>query len=264
MLLKIQPTNYQMAYNWFNSLPFYTFMNLIKKEELSISNDKIQQIEIAKYEGGQIYFIHYDDKKYFGKIQVSKLNNNQLENFKITYSNYNKLDQVFHNFTDYKHMFTSPITFLLIYFLVIWYSLTSLKHFMFPEFSNPTAWVTTSCDANCIVYTSFQMYSTIITFFMTYGAIAVGILLLWFCKKKSNLLHYKKSFDELRLFFTFFGSFVLLFTWVTFSPSSINEYKKIYLVRFDQEYKHSLKGREIASKIEGINRADYVKWNKKR
>lgn len=264
MIYKIKARNFKEAYQWFTQLPFYTFKNFINKDDLLINSDHINHIEIATYPGGNVFFIHYNDIKYFGKIFFEKLNVDYFKNTKIVHSKHNKLEQVMSNFTDYKHMLTSPITMLIIYFIVAWYSLTSLKHIMFPEITNPKPWVTMNCNENCITYTSYQIYTTIIMIIMTYGAIAFGIVLLKLSKKKSNLLHYKKSFDELRLFFIFFGGLVALQSFLLFSPSSLREYKKIYLVRFDQEYKDSPKGRSIASDIFKLKDSEISQLREKR
>lgn len=192
--MKIEIKNYNIATNYFIEVPYYTFKDCIKKNDLIINPDNIIQVEKLYFKKKFIFYkIYLESKNHNGYIRIFNENaNEQLsEKFNISNIEISSRFELAKGGIPFPKMFLMHPIFTSLIFLIVNYLLfTGLLKFH-PLFVSPSQFTNAQCNVECVKLISYLYYVEIFIFFIGLGPVLIFLdyLLIRIKKIKNIQMH---------------------------------------------------------------------------
>lgn len=192
--MKLKIKNHNIAANYLIEVPYYTFKDFVKKNDLKINIDEVVKIEKNFLNGKFIFYkIYLENNNYNGYVRIFDENfNEQLsEKFNIADIEISSKFELIKGGIPFPKMFLiHPIITSLIFLIIIYLIFTGFLKFH-PLFESPSQFTNAQCNVECVKLISYLYYIEIFIFFINLGSILIffDYLLIRVKKIKNIQMH---------------------------------------------------------------------------
>lgn len=247
---KFIPQTTFIAWNYFRTIPSYSFFDFLQKKAVVFKEGEIlSAVKYTKY--SLVYLIYFKTDKHDGYFFHSgKLDEKVFGNVEVKVKNeYADRNVVNEHSKVFFSIYSPPLWVLILTALVSYFCING---YVFPGYSNPQAYVNAYCSAECIKGAAMAWNVIALLAGIVFGIFAIGFVFFFFVSPKTRnaqKFNYMRSTSFMFMIMsTFIGNMVYQ---KMYSEKKFNQLVVILRLAYTPEYFKEANNRKIASEIMG-------------